>query len=312
MQHLQFKGTYVFKQNGIEVGRSSNLITTNGRKMILEYLSKSRTDWSVDMAIGALSTTPTAADTQLNYETGRYPVTLKSFMSANTITGDPDLIVVRSVIPASIYANIYEIGTYAVSAGNSGSSGKNNFIITDFTDLTAWSVTSGNGVTVVSFTAQLSSSPRIGGNSVSISTSTVYTASNISIPLGNYNQLDTLDILMYNSVGGVMTVKLTDISGITQTLSYTLPTNSGYFSISTLFDSSLSLNSGSPISDFTYLTGIQITTDSTASVTIDAIKTSSAAEISVEESLVSKSVLGTPIGKLYNVPLDVEYYIELL
>jgi len=312
VQHSQFKGTYVFRQNNIEIGRSSNLITTNGRKMILEYLSKSRTDWAVDMAIGALPTTPTATDIQLNYETGRYPVTFKSFISANPTTGDPDLIVVRSVIPANIYANIYEIGTYATSAGNSGASGKNNLIITDFTDLTPWVVTSGNGVTSVPFTAQVASSPRIGGNSVSVSTSTVYTASNISIPMGNYSQLDTLDILMYNSIGGVMTVKLTDISGITQTLSYTLPTNSGYFSMSTLFDSTLSLNSGSPISNFTYLTGIQITTDSTASVTIDAIKTSSALEISIEESLVSKSVLGTPIGKLYNVPLDVEYYIELL
>ena len=74
MQHSQFKGTYVFRQNNIEIGRSSNLITTNGRKMILEYLSKSRTDWAVDMAIGALPTTPTATDIQLNYETGRYPV----------------------------------------------------------------------------------------------------------------------------------------------------------------------------------------------------------------------------------------------
>ena len=33
------KGTYIYKQNGIEIGRSENVITTDGKKSILQYLA---------------------------------------------------------------------------------------------------------------------------------------------------------------------------------------------------------------------------------------------------------------------------------
>jgi hypothetical protein len=51
-----FKGTYVFKQNGLEIGRTNNLITSNGRNLILEFLAGARQNWAADMAIGAMPT----------------------------------------------------------------------------------------------------------------------------------------------------------------------------------------------------------------------------------------------------------------
>ena len=296
-----FKGTYVFKQNGVEVGRSSNLITNIGRKIILQYLTRAREEWAADMAIGALNTAPAATDIQLNFETGRYPVILKTFLSA-TLT-DPDLILVRATIPENVYANIYEIGIYPTNTSFSTVSNRNNIILTEFSDLTNW-VNSAGTIEVNPFAPQASGSPRTGANSISFLNNTTYSNTNLSIPISGYSSLDDLQILMYNSTAGVVTVTLTDISGITQTISFTITTNGNYSSLSAKF--------GSSISDFSYITGISISTNSTAALTIDAIKSSDASEISVEESLVSKSVLTTPIAKLNNVPLDVEYYIELL
>lgn len=305
----QFKGTYVFKQGGVEIGRSSNLITSNGRKMILQFLSGNRPDWAADMAIGAMPTpSPTVADTQLNFETSRYPVTLKSFISAGMDGINPDLIVVRASLPSNLYANIYEIGLYATSSAKYSTSTRNNVVLSDFSNLSDWSAT-GPAVIPNAYVPQGYGSPRIGANSVSFMPSTTYTNSKLSIGFSNYTALDSLQLLLFNTASttgasGTITIVLTDSSNTTQTLVFTTPNLAGYSVVSKQFTSS--------IINFTTITGISITTDANTYATIDAIKVLSSNEISLEESLVSKAVLTTPIAKNPNVPLDVEYYVELL
>lgn len=307
----QFKGTYVFKQNDIEIGRSSNIITSNGRKMILQYLSNARQDWAADMAIGALnSPSPTLSDLQLNFETARYPVTLKTFISANTIASNPDLILVRATIPADLYANIYEIGLYATTNSTYSTSTRNNVIIDSFSNLSSW-IQSGGTVITNPYVAQGYSSPRIGANSVSFLPSTTYTNSNLSVGFSNYTPFDSLQLLVFNTTAGTVNVTLTDISGINQTLAFTTTANAGYSVLSVPFDTGLGSITNSII-NFTKLTSVSIATAASTYVTIDAIKVSSSSELSVEESLVSKSVLTNPIAKNPNVPLDVEYYVEML
>jgi hypothetical protein len=310
----QFRGTYVFKQNGLEIGRSKNIITTNGRKMILEYLSGSRQNWAADMAIGAMPTnisggSPTVSDTQLNFETSRQPVTLKSFISATTV--DPDLIVVRATFPTDLYANIYEVGLYAVTSTGFSTSTRNNFILSDFSNLTYWNATSGS-VTTNSFIPQGYNSPRIGANSIDIPASTTYLNSNLSIGFTNYTNVDSLQLLAFNTSAGIVTVTLTDVSGKNQNILFSTTNNTGYSVLSQIFDQNTSSSNYTSIINFNTITQIQVATDSSASLTLDAIKVVSANEISTEESIVSKSVLSTPIPKNPNIPLDVEYYVELL
>jgi hypothetical protein len=305
----QFKGTYIFKQNGIEIGKSTNLITTNGRKMILEYLSGARTNWAADMSIGALPTTPTISDTQLNFETARYPVTLKSFISANS--SDPDLIVVRSVLPSELYANIYEVGLYAVNNSSFSNSTRNNVILSDFSNLNYWSTSSGT-TTTNPFVPQGLVSPRIGPTSINISQSTTYLNSSLNIGFLHYSNIDSLQLLVSNTTAGTITVTLTDISGKQQSMLFTATNNTGYSILSNLFDQTTSGSNYTAISNFNTIVGISISTDSNASLILDAIKAASANELAIEECIVSKSVLSTPIPKNPNIPLDIEYYVELL
>jgi hypothetical protein len=298
------KGTYVFKQNNIEIGRTNNLITSNGRNLILEFLAGARQNWAADMAIGAMSSpSPLVSDTQLNFETARYPVVLKSYITANTVANNPDLISIRTTLPINLSANIYEIGLYAINNAEYTTSTRNNIILNDFSDITNWTYSAGT-VSLNQYIAQGYSSPRIGSYSINLSNSTTYSNSSLSIGFSNYTNKDYLQLLVFNTTSGTITVTLTDISGITQTLVFTTTLNTGYSVLSSEFDSG--------IYNFSNITSISITTDSNTYATIDAIKVSSANEISVEESLVSKAVLLNPIAKNLNVSLDVEYYVEML
>lgn len=307
---LQFKGTYVFKQNGKEIGRSENLITTNGRKVLLQYLAGTRTDWAADMCFGAIDTTPSLSDIELNFETARVPVSLKTYKSATN--SNPDLIIVRGTLPASLYANIYEIGLYPESRITDVAN-RNNRIITDFSDLSNWvasisdqnqSITDQGTVSITGYSAQGAASPRIGGFSVDLAQNTLYQNNTFGFNLLGYSDLDTLKILAYNTAAGILTVTLKDVQNNSYVFNYTLSDNAGYQVLSAPFPSNVSFTNT--------INSISISTDNTASVTIDAIKASATTELTNEDYLISKSVLSTPIAKIYGTPLDVEYYVQIM
>jgi len=307
---LTFKGTYIFKQNGIEIGRSENLITTNGRKVLLQYLSGVRSNWASDMALGAINTAPSVSDIELNFETIRVPVSLKTYKSATD--NNPDLIIVRGTLPESLYANIYEIGLYPDSKITDVAN-RNDRIITDFSDLSNWAasvndvsqnILNQGTVYLTGYSPQSESSPRIGGFSVDLAQNTEYENNTFDFNLLGYSSLDTLKVLAYNTVAGVLTITLVDTENNSFVFTYTLQENAGYQILSVPFPSNVLFNNT--------IETVRIATDNTASVTIDAIKASSSAELTSEDYLISKSVLSTPIAKIYGTPLDIEYYVQIL
>ena len=50
--NLIVHGEYVFSQDGVEVGRSKNILTKYGRRYITEYLSGQSTNPLKDIAVG--------------------------------------------------------------------------------------------------------------------------------------------------------------------------------------------------------------------------------------------------------------------
>jgi hypothetical protein len=307
---LQFKGTYVFKQNNKEIGRSENLITTNGRKVLLQYLAGTRVDWAADMCFGAINTAPSLSDIELNFETARVPVSLKTYKSATN--DNPDLIIVRGTLPASLYANIYEIGLYPESRITDVAN-RNNRIITDFSDLSNWvasiadqnqSIADQGTVSITGYSAQGAASPRIGGFSVDLAQNTSYQNNTFGFNLLGYSDLDTLKILAYNTAAGIVTITLKDVQNNSYVFTYTLSDNPDYQILSAAFPANVSFTNT--------INSITITTDNTSSITIDAIKASATTELTNEDYLISKSVLSTPIAKIYGTPLDVEYYVQIM
>ena len=74
----------------------------------------------------------------------------------------------------------------------------------------------------------------------------------------------------------------------------------------------LSANLPSDIINLSTIKTIKIdTTGSNSSITVDAMRISLLAEVGDLSGLVSRSVLTTPIAKIYGTPLDIEYYIQI-
>jgi len=289
------KGTYIFKQGGVEIGRSENIITTNGKSTIIQYLANSSYDWASTIAVGAIPTTATVNDITMKYEVARTPVTLKSY-----VIGSPNLIIVKGTLASTLAANIYEIGVFPYNTGQVFGT-RDQLIIDDFSNLTNWTGT----YTSNSYAAQSPYSPRIGLNSIVIPANTTVTNSLASVNLAQYSTIDTLDILVNVTSGqsGTLNVVFTDVNGLTATVPYTF-NGSGYQVLSNVFPSSIFALSA--------ISSIAITTvGSNSSITVDALRVSVNAEVAASTGLISRSVLTTPIAKIYGIPLDIEYYVQL-
>lgn len=84
-------GIYRIYKNNELVSESKNLITSNGKNIIHEYLAGTIGDWASTIGIGAYNTTAATTDYKLNYEitrlpiTGRYPV--DSTIVSTTVSG---------------------------------------------------------------------------------------------------------------------------------------------------------------------------------------------------------------------------------
>jgi hypothetical protein len=296
-------GTYIFKQNGNEIARSSNIITTNGKNAIVQYLSNSSFEWASSIAVGSINTSATVGDLSLKYEIARSPVTLKSY----TI-GTPNLIVVKGTISSNVAANIYEIGVFPLQTLQSFGT-RDQLIINDFSDLVAWSTYSGTPYTSNGFAAQSSYSPRIGLNSINLPAGTIIRNDSLGVNLSSYNTVDTLDILVNVPVSssGSLSIVLTDVNGLSATVSsyaFDGAITPGYQILSNVLPATIPTLSTISCIDI-HAVG------ASSSITIDALKISVLSEITASNSIVSRSALTTPIAKIYGVPLDIEYYVQL-
>jgi len=313
---MKITGTYVFKQNGEEIGRSENIITANGTRAILQYLTGSSKDWASSIAVGAIPIVPTSSDITLKYEIARSAVTMKSYKY-----GFPNQIIVKGTLSAEVAANIYEVGVYPYSTAQVFGR-RDQLIIDDFSLAYNWlfSKINNSNVSNISalsnasyyniFAAQSAYSPRVGQYSLNIPANSTISNSSLYASLSSYTSLNTLDVLVNVSAGssGTITVTLTDVNGKTTSspLSYSFngSTLAGY--------QILSANLPSDIISLSTINNIKIATSgSSSSITVDAMKISLLSEVGDLSGLVSRSVLTTPIAKIYGTPLDIEYYVQI-
>jgi hypothetical protein len=299
--YSKINGLYVFKQDGIEIGRSKNLITTNGTSAILQYLTGNGGEWAGSIAIGAINTTANVNDLALKYEIARATIASKSYRN-----GTPNLIVIKGRVDSLVAANIYEVGVFP--ANNDKVFGaRDNLIVTDFSSPEDWVVNSGN-VSQQAYAAQSPFSPRVGLYNFVLESNSSTTNNNFVFDLSSFSSLDSLDLLVSvdETKNGVIRVTLTDVNGISKQLNYSFngSVTSGY--------QVLSQNFSSDISTLSNISTVRVETiGSFSDITIDSIRVSVLGEISNSTALVSRSTLTTPIAKIYGVPLDIEYYVQI-
>lgn len=305
-------GKYIFKSNGEVIAESKNILTTNGRSIINQFLGGQTNDWAGVIALGALYSSATIADTQLNYEVSRAQVTSKSYIT----TSGSNQLVIKATFPNTLALSVYEIGV--LPSGLYGINQLDNYPLSDFSEVysgtasSAWLV--GSSSTTASYVSLSALNiSRSGTYNVTIPTGSVGIYYPTALYMSDYTTNDYLQLLYYNpaSATGTTSAKfvLTDDLGNTWTTTTTsLSTASGYYSASFLLSASPNANFDYSISTIT----ASVFGTSTASPSFDMLKIMLGAQKISLEQLVSRSSASTAIvSTVYGQPLEIEYYLTV-
>ena len=308
-------GEYVFLQDGIEIGRSKNILTKYGKRYITEYLAGQSTNPLKDIAIGISTTAATVNDTQLGFEFYKSRVTLSSpDIQTSALTGLTTYgVVYKATLPPEISGTINEIGLYpSVTLGSTDYSSRS---ISNFESGQYWLDDAGLAVETVSTPIPLigtyyipitATSSSLKKYSYDLNLDLSGYSPNDSMTLA-YNQNDTnLDYIFvraYSSSIDYYEIRfLGDVSEGNKIKSLTL--NNLYSS---------SYGSGTP--ENTSITrisvGVKAKSSGSSTVLMDGLRINDEDSFRSDYGLISRSVLSSPITKSLGRQMDIEYRLGL-
>lgn len=289
-------GKYTFKENGKVVGEGYNLITTAGKKAIIDYMAGYNQRIVDAILVGIGATAATVSDKSLAFEVGRSQVSLASADYAN------NAVVFKGQLPAQLECIIYEAGVRSVfSNGNQFDSQ----LLLDFNADNTFSAG-----TLVATNSRIGSALQV---TAAASTTTTSTISNVYYDLSGYGPTDQFTFVYRANNAFVSTVVLRFKTDATNyyAVSISAPA-SGVYTINS-FNKSAAVANGSP--DWSNITSVDIavtaTAGGTASIDFDGLRIEDRDSAREDDVLVSRSVLGSPVTKTLGVPLDIEYTLTL-
>ena len=289
-------GKYTFKENGVIVGESYNLITTAGRKAIIDYMAGYTARLAGGLVVGIGTLAATLSDKTLQFEVGRCPVDLSAADYAN------NAVVFKGQLPAELECTIYEVGAKTLPTS---SAMYDSQLLLDFNSSDTFSAG-----TLSPTNSRLGQALNI---TAAASTTTTSVISNIFYDLSGYGPSDqfTLIYRANNAFVSNLTMRFKTDSSNYYAVSFGAPTSGTYAIIS--FNKSVPVANGSP--DWGNITSVEFsvtaTSGGTASIDIDGLRVEDRDSNREEDVLVSRSVLGTPVTKTIGIPLDIEYAITL-
>ena len=289
-------GTYRFIQNGEVIAESSNLITTAGKKALLDYAARFTKQLVGSLVVGIGSATAVVGDKKLGFEVARASV------MNNSVDYPNSAVVYKAQIPQDLAVTIYEVGALtsdAVSMQDFGSK-----LVLDFNETyDSWST----GAWIPNFSRL--------GNALRLTPSTSTTASsvlsNVFLDFYGYSDADQFSFAYRagNSFIANVTFRFrTDASNYYST-TITSPA-SGVYTITTVNKSAM-VATGSP--DWSNITSVEVTATATSGgagvFDFDAVRIDDTDANREENVLFSRSVLGSPVVKTADLPLDIEYAV---
>ena len=303
------KGEYVFYKDGVEVLRSPNIITNEGKEIIINYLSRQNSDYASRIILGCGTSTPAATDTFMHFEL--FP-TAVDFRTVD-FTQTPTQIVFRTTLPAAFKGVIYESGLSTTGGVNLSSLDDVN----DNPELTAtfdpnfegWATSTG----VAFHTNDLEGTPRLRAGAYGLEFTVSGTGSKestwtSSTPIDYYTDSDKIKVAFHVSGAVPNSLIIKFIEDETNYYMATIPASSmvvGY-NIVTLSFSSL-VKTGAPEIQNTSSISVAVITGALPTVTtMDSIRFDKNSDVN-KPTLVSRSLLTTPLVVEGGVPFDVEY-----
>lgn len=291
------RGVYRFYQDGELVAECSNLITTEGKRLILRVLAEQASSIGQAIGLGVGSEAAIIGDTRLQWEVDRQAIAIKS------VDYDNSRVIMKTTLPQNSIYKIYEIGLWSQFTNSVNSDNVSRVLTTFETAFEAWTNT-----TVDATQSRTSpDSVKIDAGSSSTTTATL----NVDLDLSGYSALDTFNIAFYKANNNITTLKLNfaSLSGSWEGSATVSALPVGYNIIS--IAKSAFTATGTP--DWSAITSmsVKVTAGGSAGYLImDGIRIEDGDTLNPEYALVSRSILSSPLTKTDSSPMDVEYAIE--
>ena len=190
------KGTYIFKQDGVEIFRSENVITKFGKRFLTNFIAGNVAFSKKDLALGIDNTSATVNDTRLGFEFYRLPVELGT-IDIQTIEGVSTYSVVyKSTIPADVSATISEVGLYP--SNRSSTVNYDSKFLLDFNDRLSIYDPSGNHPISID-----TENGKIGGNLITLTSNSTSPKEYVSLfselDISGYSVNDSIRLAYYKN-----------------------------------------------------------------------------------------------------------------
>jgi hypothetical protein len=292
------KGTYRYYQNGKLIAEQNNLITTEGQRLILRYLSGNAASLGSAIGLGVIGTPATVSDSRLGFEVYRAPVEIRS------IDYDANSVLFKGTVDQNSVFTLYEAGLWSTETNALGA--QDSEILTTFdTTVEEWT-----NVTVdATQTRFTSDSIRVDATA----SSTTSPRTTVDMDLVGYSTEDLFSLAFYKPNGNVTTLALyfgNSLTGGNLKLSKSitsLPT--GYNIVQ--FKKGDFVATGSITWDQIDTFGVDVTAGATAGyVILDGLRIEDTDTPDQDHVLVSRTILATPLVKTDTAPMDVEYSLE--
>lgn len=312
---LMISGEYIFSQDGIEIGRSKNILTKYGKRYITEYLSGQSSSSLKDIAIGISTTPATVNDTQLGFEFYKSRVTLSSpDIQTSALTGLTTYgVVYKATLPPEVSGTINEIGLYpSVTMGSTDYSSRS---ISNFESGQYWLDDSGLSVETVS-----SPSPLIGTYYIPITASASSSKKysyDLTLDLSGYSANDSMTIAYNQSDTNLDYIFVRAYSSGTDyyEIRFAGEPSVGNKIKSLTLNNLYSSSYGSGLPDSTSITrisvGVKAKSSGSSTVFMDGLRVNDEDSFRSDYGLISRSVLLSPIVKSLGRQMDIEYRLGL-
>ena len=293
-------GYYVIKDGNKEICRSNNIITTVGKRHILNYLADKITDRSRHIGIGIGNSATSITNYKLDFEINKYQV------YTSTIDYASSTIIMKAQLPLQLAATISEL---ALFPGVSSSRGADSRIITFFNNDAYWT----NGTYVSD-----SANSKINNTYFQISSTsgTAVTATSTDIPfdISGYSTDDSISIAFKQNNSNLEYIDFSFYSSDTDYYTYRVngTGTAGHRILEVPLVDFLATSVGDPKDSISKISiKVKATAGNDTSVDFDGIRINDNDTYVQETGAISRAVLDTPIVKEFGRILDLEYRLVI-
>lgn len=315
VDRMNVKGTYIFYENGKEICRQDNLLTKFGKRFLTSYLAGTSDFNSKDIAVGIGSNAATVNDSQLGFEFYRSAVNLGTVdIQTDLQTGSATYAVVyKTTLPTDVVGIISEVGLFPTTT--KGNTDYTSRYITTFENNLAWTDSTGSNATTVTTPTPLIglswfSLTAAASQSKEYSLSTQFDISgysqNDSLSLAfrqNDTNLDYVYVRFYSSTSDYYEIRF---SGYAQSGNHILP-----LTLNNLYNSGYGNGTVDPQNIIKITVGAKAKSSGSTTVLLDGLRIKDEDSFNSTSSIISRSVLTSPITKVYGREIDIEYRIGL-